>query len=184
MKSWIPKSAATILSFGLLAAAQAAEAPTTFTVSEFTFTRPAQWAWVPTTSAMRKAELKVMDEKSGESAEIVFFHFGPGDGGGTQANVERWFRMFREPRDQIAARSEEVQVGRHQVTYVQAHGTYMSGMPGGPQTPLANHGLVGAIIESRAGNVFVRLTGPKEFTERLVQEFKNMIESGLKKGTD
>jgi hypothetical protein len=176
--------AAIILSLGLFALGHAAEAPATFSVSEFTFTRPAQWEWVSTTSMMRKAELKVMDQESGGNAEIVFFHFGPGDGGGTQANVERWFRMFREPRDQIAARSEEVKVGRHEVTYVQAQGTYMSGMPGGPQTPLANHGLVGAIIESRAGNVFVRLTGPKEFAERLVPEFKKMIESGLKQGTD
>jgi hypothetical protein len=180
MKSWIQWSMALMCAFGILAKGQAAEAPATFAVSEFTFTRPPQWEWVPTTSMMRKAELKVVEEQSEKSAEVIFFHFGPGDGGGTQANVERWFRMFRESRDQIQARSEEVNVGGHKVTYVQAQGTYMSGMPGGPQTPLPDHGLAGAIIESGAGNVFVRLTGPKGFVQTLVPEFKKMIESGLR----
>jgi hypothetical protein len=182
MKSWILSSLAFLVAIGTSGIAHAGEAPATFVVSEFTFTRPAQWEWVPTTSMMRKAELKVADRDSSGVAEIVFFHFGPGDGGGTQANVERWFRMFREPRDQIQARTDKVEVGGHTVTYVRAEGTYMSGMPGGPQTPMPGYGLVGAIIESKAGNVFVRLTGPKGLAETLVPEFKKMIESGLKQG--
>ena len=180
MKSWMQSSLVILVAIGMSEIAQAGEAPTTFVVSEFTFTRPAQWDWVPTTSMMRKAELRVVDRESTGVAEIVFFHFGPGDGGGTQANVERWFRMFREPRDQIQARSEETVVGRHKVTYVRAQGTYMSGIPGGPQTPMADYGLAGAIIESKVGNVFVRLTGPKGFAETLMAEFRKMIESGLK----
>jgi hypothetical protein len=180
MKSWIQSSLVILVAIGMSEIAQAGEAPTTFVVSEFTFTRPAPWDWVPTTSMMRKAELKMADRESGGVAEVVFFHFGPGDGGGTQANVERWFRMFREPRDRIQARSEEIEVRGHVVTYVRAEGTYMSGMPGGPQTPMPGYGLAGAIIESKAGNVFVRLTGPKGLVETLVPDFKKMIESGLK----
>jgi hypothetical protein len=88
--------------------------------------------------------------------------------------------MFREARDQIEARSEKLQVGQHQVTYVQAQGTYLSGMPGGPQTPLPDHALVGAIIESKAGNVFVRMTGPKAWVHSLEPEFRKMIESTLR----
>src|SRR5947209_8309859 len=107
-----------------------AEAPATFKVSEFTFTRPAAWEWVEVTSAMRKAQLKVSEANGKGSAEVIFFHFGPGDGGGTKANVERWFGQFKEPRDQIKASSDEVTVGKHKVTYVQAEGTYLSGMPG------------------------------------------------------
>ena len=38
---------------------RAAEAPGTFKVGEFTFTRPAGWEWVEATSSMRKAQLKV-----------------------------------------------------------------------------------------------------------------------------
>src|SRR5262245_4236127 len=83
--------------------ATAADAPATFKVSEFTFKRPASWEWVETTSAMRKAQLKVNDADKKNSAEVVFFHFGPGNGGGVQPNVERWFGQFEGGREKIGA---------------------------------------------------------------------------------
>jgi hypothetical protein len=168
-----------LLSF-MSALSHAAEPPATFKVSDFTFERPPEWEWVPTTSPMRKAELKVVSPKGDGAVEVVFFHFGPGDGGGTQANVDRWFRMFKEPRDQIQAHTEKTKVDRHEVTYVRAQGTYLSGMPGGPQTPLPDHGLIGAIIEAPGGNVFVRLTGPKALASAAETEFKAMIASALR----
>jgi hypothetical protein len=158
----------------------AAEAPSTFKVSEFTFSRPSTWSWVETTSSMRKAQLKVTDPKTKEAAEVIFFHFGPADGGGTRANVERWFSQFVEPREKINPRSEEVTVGKHKVTYVQAEGTYKSGIPGGPQTPMPDHALAGAIIEAQQGSVFVRMTGPKALVQSSLPEFKKMVESPLK----
>jgi hypothetical protein len=160
--------------------AVAAEAPATFKVSEFTFTRPANWEWVETSSAMRKAQLKVMDAASKESTDVIFFHFGKGDGGGTKANVERWFGQFKEPRDQIQAKTEEVTIKGHKVTYVQAQGTYMSGMPGAATTPMPGYALAGAIIESDEGNVFIRMTGPKSAVKAAMPDFKKMVESALK----
>jgi len=160
--------------------ASAADAPATFKVSEFTFTRPASWEWVPATSAMRKAEMKVVDANTKAAAEVVFFYFGPGNGGGTQANVDRWLGQFQEPRDQIQAKVDSATVGRHKVTYVSAAGTYKSGMPGGPQTPNPGYALLGAIIEAEQGSVFVKMTGPKETTEPATGAFKKMVEEALK----
>jgi hypothetical protein len=157
-----------------------AEGPAKFKVSEFTFTRPGEWEWVPTSSAMRKAQLKITDAKSKGAGEIIFFHFGQGDGGGTKANVERWYGQFKEPRDQIKPRSEEVTVGKHKVTYVEAEGTYLSGMPGAAQTPMSGYALAGAIIEADQGNVFIRMTGPKDLVKNSLPEFKKMVESALK----
>ncbi len=51
---------------------RAAEAPGTFKVGEFTFTRPAGWEWVEVTSSMRKAQLQVPGPDRKESAEVVF----------------------------------------------------------------------------------------------------------------
>jgi hypothetical protein len=167
-----------VLSF--CGSALTAESPATFKVSEFTFTRPANWEWMATTSAMRKAQLKVVDPKSKESADVIFFHFGPGNGGGTQANVQRWFGQFQEPRNKINAKSEETTVGKHKVTYVQAEGTYNSGMPGGPATPMTDYSLAGAIIEADGGSVFVRMTGPKDLVKLSLADFKKMIEVALK----
>src|SRR5580765_8580689 len=93
--------------FAALNCLRAADASATFKVSEFTFTRPAKWEWVESTSQMRKAELKVVDEKTKAKAEIVFYHFGQGGAGGIQANVDRWLGQFVEPRDKINAKSEE-----------------------------------------------------------------------------
>ena len=159
---------------------RAADAPATFKVSEFTFTRPANWEWVESTSQMRKAELKVVDEKTKAKAEVVFYHFGQGGAGGTQANVDRWLGQFVEPRDKINAKTEVANVGKHKVTYVSAEGTYKSGMPGGAPTPAPNYALLGAIIEASEGSVFVKMTGPKELTKSASADFKKMVESALK----
>jgi len=156
-------------------------APAKFKVSQFEFQRPDRWESVEVTSAMRKAQLKVPGAKAGESAEVIFFHFGPGNGGGTQANVERWFGQFQEPRAQIKARTEPTKVGGVQITYVFAEGTYSSGMPGGPKTPLPNHALVGAIVEGTEGHVFVRMVGPISLAKEATADFKKMIESALSK---
>lgn len=162
------------------ATVKAADAPATFKVGEFTFTRPAAWGWVASTSSMRKAQLKIGDDKTKGQGEVVFFHFGPGQGGGTKANIDRWFGQFVEPRDKANSKTEEVTVGGRKVTYAQAEGTYRSGMPGGPATPLKDHALLGAIVESNEGSVFVRLTGPIGLVKEATPEFRKMIESALK----
>jgi len=155
----------------------AADAPKTFSVSEFTFTRPADWEWVPTTSQMRKAELKVESKDKKEKAEVIFFHFGESNGGGTQANVERWLSQFKEPREKLNSKVDTAKINKRAVTFVQAEGTYLSGMPGGPKTPQPNSMLLGAIIESEKGNVFVRMTGPVAVVKGAQSDFKKMIES-------
>jgi hypothetical protein len=158
-----------------------AEEHATFTAGEFTFTRPANWEWVETTSQMRKAQLKVTDAATQASATVVFYYFGTGGAGGVQANVDRWLKQFAEPEDKINAKVEHATVGKTKLTYVQAEGTYNSGMPGGPTTPMPGYALIGAILESDEGNVYVRMTGPKELVKSSVAEFKKMVESGAKK---
>jgi len=126
---------------------------------------------------MRKAVLKVPNA-DGETGEVIFFYFGPGGAGGTQANVDRWFRQFKEPKEQIKARTEESKSGKNKVTYVFAEGTYLSGMPGGPQTPKPGFGLLGAIVEDPTGSVFIRYTAPKALIDSTTADFKKLVESG------
>lgn len=154
-----------------------AETTGTFTVGDFTFTRPAKWESVEVTSPMRKAQLKVPGAE-GKSADVVFFDFGPGAAGGVKANVDRWLRQF-DPADK-QPKVEEATIGKTKVTYVQTEGTYHSGMPGGPLTPMPDYALMGAIMESDNGAVFVKMTGPKEVVNASISDFKKMIESGAK----
>lgn len=182
MKSIFRQAVFAVLAAVVLIVPRAVQAQdhATFKVSEFTFKRPAKWEWVESNSPMRAAQLKVTDDKSKDPAEVVFYFFGAGGGGGTQANVDRWFGQFTEPRDQINAKTEAKTVGSTKVTYVQAEGTFSSGMPGGPKTPKPNYALIGAIIEGGQGSVFVKMTGPKELAKGATADFKAMIESGLK----
>ncbi len=54
-------------------------------------------------------------------------------------------------------------------------------MPGGPHTAMPGYALLGAIIESDADSVFVRMTGPKALVKASSDDFKKMIEGALKK---
>jgi len=157
----------------------AADAPKPFKVGEFSFTAPGKWESVEVASPMRKAQLKVPG-KDGKNADVIFFHFGEGNAGGTKANVDRWLGQFEEGRDNINAKVDETKAGSRTVTYVQAEGTYKSGMPGGPTTPLPNTMLLGAILESAQGNVFVRMTGPVELVKSARDDFKKMIDTAAK----
>lgn len=157
----------------------AADEHATFKVGAYTFPRPQGWNWVESSGGMRAAELKVPG-KGKADGDVVFFVFPPGAGGNAQANVDRWLGMFQEGRDKINSKVEKVKAGNSTITHVQAEGTYMSGMPGGAKTPMPNAMLQGAIIEGEQGNVFIRLTGPKELVKANQDKFKKMINEGVK----
>ncbi|MBI3880452.1 MAG: hypothetical protein HY301_10370 [Verrucomicrobia bacterium] len=175
----------TLLSFATPAAlavifttASPALAAETFTAGQFTFATPKGWKKLESSSAMRAAELKAGEAK--DAPDVVFYYFGPGGAGGTKANVDRWLSQFVEPRDDKNTKTEEKTVGKVKVTYVQAEGTYQSGMPGGPKTPMPNSLLLGAIVEGSEGSVFARMTGPAALTKAAAADFKKMIEGALK----
>jgi hypothetical protein len=142
----------------LLAVSARAEDPAKFEVGGLSFQRPPEWAWVPVTSSMRKAQLKVPGSEGQQPAEITFFHFGQGSGGDVKGNAQRWLAQFRSPEG--VAKTEAQEISGTKVTIVSTEGTFSSGMPGGPTTPMENYALLGAIVEGAQGNVFVKMTGP------------------------
>ena len=145
--------------------------PAGFTVGGFSFDRPEGWNWIVPSSLMRKAQLEVPGAESG-SADVTFFHFGAGQGGGVRANVDRWFAQFGNSK---TSQSERV-VASTRIVEVQAQGTFQSGMPGGPTTPLENYALRGAIlVDSEKGDVFVKMTGPVAVVESAVPVFDEMV---------
>jgi hypothetical protein len=159
-----------IFSIVLAAAAKAAD-PVQFTVGSFVFARPEGWGWVTPTSPMRKAQLSVRGTEGGSPAEVTFFHFGAGQGGSVQANVDRWFKQFSD--GYTDARTEGV--GSTTITFVKAQGTFSSGMPGGPTTPMKNYALRGAILESPSGDVYVKMTGPEAVVKRAEPALEKMV---------
>lgn len=148
-----------------------AAAPVSFGVGEFSFERPEGWEWIVPSSTMRRAQLNVPNPAGGDVAEVTFFHFGAGQGGGVQANVDRWFGQF-----QGGTTGQKVEtVGATRVTFVEATGTFASGMPGGPLTPKEGYALRGAILENPKGDVFVKMTGPADIVTGADAAFRQMV---------
>lgn len=146
-----------------------------FRVGNFEFVKPDSWISQKPRSAMRKAELRVPGKADGELGEVVFFYFGAGKAGGTQANIDRWMRQFREPSSRQNARIEKAKAGETPVVFVYAEGTFMSGPPLGQKIPKAGFALLGAILEAKSGFLFVKFTGPKAVIQSAENDFKTMI---------
>ena len=72
------------------------------------------------------------------------------------------------------------------VTLVTTEGTFHSGMPGGPTTAIADHALLGAILQADAGDVFVKMTGPNPLIKETTPEFLEFLKKATasKKQTD
>jgi hypothetical protein len=154
-----------------------AQDPAAFEVGGLTFDRPADWSWVPVSSPMRKAQLKIPGTKPTESADITFFYFGEGGGGDVKANAQRWVNQFRGPEG--AAKIDEQKIGGLNVTIVSTEGTFSSGMPGGPTTAMDNYALLGAIVEGKEGNVFVKMTGPVGLVKESQKKFLAFVTAAI-----
>ena len=141
-----------------------AEEPATFPVGGLTFTRPANWKWIPVSSPMRKAQLQVPGAGADQAADVTFFYFGEGGGGGVEANAQRWLKQFSGKAG--AEKIEPQEINGAKVTLVTTEGTFASGMPGGPSTPLENQALLGAIDRASGGLGFRENDRPGRHCER------------------
>ena len=148
----------------------------TVKVEGFSFALPDGWRSVTPASPMRKAQLEVA--RGTEKAEVTFFHFGADQGGSAADNVARWYAQFPgSEKDRI---TENAQAGPVKITFARTEGTFSSGMPGGPTTPMEGYALCGAILETATGNLFVKMTGPKAVVKASTDAFKKMVTDAAK----
>lgn len=120
---------------------------------------PAGWTVVPPVSPMRAAQAVI--EGPGGPAELAVFHFGAGQGGDIEANIQRWMAQIvpqpgTSPRREAFAAADGLRV-----TWVDAEGTLQGGPMGmGPSTPRPDSRLLGAVVEGDGGPWFFKATGP------------------------
>lgn len=113
-------------------------------------------------------------------AECVVNYFGPGQGGGTEANVERWKgQVLGADGKPAAAKVTKRTVRGVPITIVDASGTYtgMGGPMMGGAKPVPGYRLLGAIAEGPGGNVFFKLTGPAKTIGAQEKQFEQLISS-------
>ncbi|HET9954401.1 MAG TPA: hypothetical protein VFQ61_07850 [Polyangiaceae bacterium] len=143
-----------------------------------TWADPTGWQRLPLQNPMRKATYRVPRATGDkEDGELAVFYFGPSEGGGLEANVQRWIKQFQDVPAEKVRRAERTQNGLRQHTLEIDSGTFSSGMPGGPTQPKAGYGLLGGIVEAPSGAYFFKLTGPSATVQAARPGFTALLDS-------
>jgi hypothetical protein len=154
--------------------ATAAAAPND--VAGIHWTVPQGWTSQPR-QQMRAATYAVPSPKDGvEGGDCGVFYFGNGQGGTVQDNLNRWISQFEKGGKHEFSSKE---INSLKITTIQIVGTYFA--PSGPmmasQEKKANYKLLGAIVESPAGLVFFKLTGPTQTIDASEPAFNQLLNS-------
>lgn len=156
-------------------------------IAGITFTPASQWEdFGP--SGMRAASYAYGPlEEDTRAANLAVFHFGKGQGGTIEANIDRWISQFSMPdgRDPAAAAIRyDRQVGGYAAHVVTLFGIYNESVRPMSQEKIAReeYRLVAIIVEAPGGNVFFKLTGPDKTATIMIEAFITMINEAEKAG--
>ncbi|MCG8607527.1 hypothetical protein MJD09_21410 [bacterium] len=146
------------------------------------WTSPPAWTIETPTSSFRKAQFRLLrTQDDPEDATCIVFHFG-GEGGGVQANLDRWASQFTQPDGSAsleAAKTERVTVNGLKQTRLDLSGTYLfKTTPMSPHhTEKPNFRMLAAVVESSSGPWFVKLVGPVATVSKWEQSYKQFMDS-------
>lgn len=136
---------------------------------------PAGWTAVPPISPMRAAQAVI--EGPGGPAELTVFHFGIGEGGDPEANIERWLGQIVPEAGTTPKREVFEGKGGIRVSWVDVEGTLRADRTGmGPRTPIAGSRLMGAVVEGEGGPWFFKVTGPDLTLSAQRLPFRGMLQ--------
>jgi hypothetical protein len=140
-----------------------------------------RWKSETPQSTMRAANYRVPAAAGDkEDGECAVFYFGAGQGGGVQANVDRWVAQFKNASK---PKNGKQTINGLAVTTIDVAGTYMQQVGGpmsGKTTDKPDYRLLGAIAEGTQSNVFIKFTGPAKTVTAAEKEFDALVKS-LKK---
>jgi hypothetical protein len=114
-----------------------------------------------------------------DDAECVVYFFGQGQGGGVQANIDRWKGQFSQPGGQpVTPKTAKRTIHGLPVTTVDLAGNYAGmGPMGGASAPKSGYRMLGAIIENPGGNIFLKFTGPAKTIVANQGKFEQLLGS-------
>jgi hypothetical protein len=147
-----------------------------------TFTAPAGWKPVATSSSMRVAQY-ALPRATGDTAdaELVVYYFG-GSGGTVEANIARWVGQMQQPDGRPSSavmKRQSRTVNGMKVTLVDVPGTYIAEVtPGSAERHNSpNFHLRAAVIETSNGPYFIKLTGPAKTIAASDKSFESFLAS-------
>jgi hypothetical protein len=140
---------------------------------EIAFDIPKEWQSQPPTSSMRLAQAVIPGP--GGPGELAVFYFGPGTGGSTEDNIQRWAGQVENAEP---PKPQTFESNGYKVTWIEVQGTLKpSGLGMGPSTPQPNSRLLGAVVEGPGGPWFFKATGPDATLSAGRDAFLGMLKS-------
>ncbi|MEM9553739.1 MAG: hypothetical protein AAGC60_05745 [Acidobacteriota bacterium] len=137
------------------------------------FNLPGAWRSEPPSSTMRLAQA-IIPGDAGEG-QLTVFYFGPGGGGGVEANLDRWIGQMEAT---AAPQRDQFAVDGFTVTWVVVQGTLQPSTMGvGPTEPQPGSRLLGGIVEGPQGPWFFKATGPDATLAAAQDDFLAMLRS-------
>lgn len=171
----------TPLSVTFVAAQGAATAASpTATFLEYRTSVPASWTSRTPSSSMRLAQYRATSPAG--DAEIVVYYFGAGQGGGIDANLERWKGQFSNPAGgAVYEKVSRETAGAIPLTVAEYRGTYAraTGTGSAPEDALPNHTLIAIVAETPRGTLFFQCFGPVAAVEAARASYLGFVK-GLK----
>lgn len=145
------------------------------------WTMPAEWTNEPPSNPMRQAQYRIPGVAG--DGQCVVYYFGAGQGGGPEANAQRWADQFEQPDGRESREvlvTELSEVNDMPVLLVEVTGTYNEGgmmMTGGPATANPGYMLKAAIVQGPDANWFFKFTGPEETVQASAGQFQALVDS-------
>jgi len=168
---------------GSLTTAQTSGSSQTSQSGELKYKVPEGWITEHPSSSMRAAQYKLPKaEGDAEDASLVLYYFGQGQGGSTDANIDRWVNQMPQPDGHPAkerAKSETMTINGLKVTMVDIAGTYSAEMSPGSGTFNSKPGyrLRAAVVETPKGSYYAKLVGPEKTVAQWDQSFTAYVKS-------
>lgn len=139
------------------------------------FRLPAAWQQEEPSSSMRLAQATIPG--AGGEGQLTVFYFGPGGGGGVDANLQRWVGQMEVAAGRTPER-HSFEVGAYRVTTIEVEGTLLPSTMGvGPTERQPDSTLLGAVVEGNEGPWFFKATGPTSTLDAEREAFLSMLRS-------
>lgn len=160
-------------------AAPGADVPATFKVGEYTFTRPAGWAWIKSTHGMSKAHLKLTNISNGKSADVHFSYDTLG--------IDYVRRLMTDPLVAAIATNNShrpiptvvTNAAGHKLTFMDPGSAAERGKPSDVALLQPATKVVYAFMESKESRVVAMFSGSKELVDVSEAQFRKMIETAF-----
>jgi len=159
----------------------AAEEPATqpLKVGPFTFAVPSPWKKSEEPRPMSQGTIELPGKDGAAGLSASFYHFGPGQGGDLDGNIQRWQGMFQASPEPKTVK-EEMEFGKEKATLVSITGTYTGSRFTPEPEPRVGYTLLAAVLPSADGDVYVRLVGPEAGVAAAKEDFKKLLLTGAK----